>query len=81
MKQLKVCRRQKDRFTIVVTTPNYEATPHYGVLPDVYYYYRVNTEDELIALLKADELYSDEIETIYYGDLDVTDKYINGVIE
>jgi hypothetical protein len=77
MKELKICRREKDRFTVVVTTPNYEAIPHYGVFPDVHYYYRVDTEDELLALLnEEEELFSDEIEIIYYGNVDVTDKYI-----
>ena len=77
MKELKICRREKDRFTVVVTEPDFSAFPHYGFFPDIYHYYRVDSEYELIALMnRGEELHPDGIETIYYGNLDVTDKYI-----
>lgn len=77
MKELKVCRRYKDKFTVVICFEDYNAFPHDGTFPDIYQYYRVDTEAELIRELnKEEELLAECIETIYYNGEDVTDKYL-----
>ena len=77
MRQLKICRCQNNKFTIVMVLTNYEAFPYDGTFPDEYYYYRVDSEAELIEELnKEEELLDEAIETIYFGNEDVTEKYL-----
>ena len=76
MKDLKICRRKENVFTIIEVVPNYNVFPHDGIFPYDYRYYRIDTEDELLSVLNKEELFVEDIETIYYGTIDVTSKYI-----
>lgn len=77
MKKLKICRRKENAFTVVVTFIDYGAFPYDGTFPDVSYFFRINTEEELLSVLRAeDDLLVNEIEIIYLGTEDVTLKYL-----
>ena len=77
MKELKICRTYKDKFTVVISMEDYDAFPYDGLFPTVYQYYKVDTEEELIRELnKEEELLDECIEAIYYNGEDVTDKYL-----
>jgi hypothetical protein len=77
MKELKICRNYKDKFTVVMSFEDYNAFPYDGLFPTDYQYYRVDTEAELInELNKEDELLAEAVESIYYDDKDVTEKYL-----
>lgn len=81
MKQLEICRRQKEKFTVVMVFTDYDAFPYDGTFPDVYYYYRLDSEAELIEELnKEDELLDEAIETIYFGTDNVTEKYLERAV-
>lgn len=78
--ELKNNRRQEGKFTVIVVYEDYGGFAEDGLFPDVYEYYRVDTEEELVdELNKEDELFPCMIETIYYGFEDVTDKYLEFV--
>ena len=80
MKELKVHRCKENAFTVKVTSIDYGAFPFEGTFPDEVHYYRVDTEDELILQLnKEGVLYAPDVVSIYYGKLDVTNRYLEAV--
>lgn len=83
MKELKVCRRQEGKFTVAASYPDYGAFAHDGLFPDIKYTLRIDTEEELIRELNRElhddaytELFASDIDYIYYGNEDVTEKYL-----
>jgi len=77
MKELKLCRSYKDKFTVIVAFEDYGAFPYDGIFPSKYKSYRIDTEEELIRELSKEEtLFVDEVEAIYYAGEDVTEKYL-----
>ena len=77
MQALKICRCHKEYFTVVAFMLDFSSFPYDGIFPHEYRYYRINTEEELVTLLlKEEDLLAEEIETIYFGDKDVTEKYL-----
>jgi hypothetical protein len=77
MKELKICRSYKDKFTVAVAFPDYGAFAYDGLFPTKHKYYRIDTEEELTRELSKEEvLFADEVEAIYYIGEDVTEKYL-----
>ena len=77
MRALKICRRHKECFTVVAFMFDFSSFPYDGTFPREYRYYRIDTEEELVTLLlKEEDLLAEEIETIYFGDTDITEKYL-----
>lgn len=80
MRELRIGRRQDNKFTVTVSFEDYNAIPYYGTFPDIRCHYRIDTEEELIAELNKEEmLFAQEVETIYFGTEDVTEKYLTFV--
>lgn len=80
MKELRIHRNYKDKFTVTLAMPNFSAFPYDGIFCDDYQYYRVDTEEELInELNKEDTLLDESIETIYFNGKEVTEKYLRFV--
>ena len=80
MKELKLHRNYKDKFTVTMSFDDYDAFPHEGFFPTVYQYFKVDSEEELISeLLKEDDLLDECIESIYYNHEDVTDRYLDTI--
>ena len=76
-KMLKICRLSEGKFTVAVTFEDYSAFPYDGTFPDVHRYYVFGTEAEMIdEIKKADWIFEDEIDAVYYGKKDVTEKYL-----
>ncbi len=79
-KTLKICRRYEGKFTVAVTFEDYSAFPYDGLFPDIHRYYIFDTEAEMIdEFKKADWVFTDEVDAIYYGKKEVTDKYLQYV--
>lgn len=77
MKELKICRRCKNKFTVVISFEDYGGFAYEGLFPVIYKYYRFDSEEELLnELNKEDMIFVEEVENIYYGGEDVTDKYL-----
>lgn len=77
MRELKIGRRQANKFTVTVSFNDYNAFPYDGTFPIIYSHYRIDTEEELIAELNKEEmLFAQEVDTIYFGTEDVTEKYL-----
>ena len=77
MKQLKICRRYEGKFTVAVSFPDYGAFAYEGLFPDVHCYYIFDTEAEMLeAFKKAEEVFVEEVDAIYYGKEETTEKYL-----
>ena len=77
MRELEICRRATNKFTVVLRMDDYDAFPYDGLFPTIYQYYRIDSEEELIKELNKElEILAEAIETIYFGTLDVTEKYL-----
>lgn len=77
MKKLNVCRMYKDKFTIVVEYPDFSSSQTDADFPSVYEYYRVDSEEELLNSLASEDIFLiEDINTIYYANKDVTEKYL-----
>ena len=80
MKELKVCRNYKDKFTVAISFPDYGAFAYDGLFPDIHEYYKIDTEEELLnELNKEESLFAEEVDYIYYAGEDVTEKYLHWV--
>lgn len=78
MKRLKIKRGYKDKFTVVLSYPDFGSFPYDGTWPTVYEYYRVDSEAELIdELNKEDNFLVELIEGIYYAGNDVSNNYLD----
>ena len=79
MKELKVCRRQEGKYTVALSFPDYGAFAYDGTFPYIKYALRFDSEDELLSALNDDScevLCISDIDCIYYGKEDVTEKYL-----
>ena len=80
MKELKIHRCKENAFTVKMVFIDYGAFPFDGTFPDKVHYYRVDTVDELLLQLNKEEvLFAPDIMSIYYGNLDVTSRYLEAV--
>ena len=76
-KTLKIRRLSEGKFTVAVTFEDYSAFPYDGTFPDIHQYYVFDTEAEMIdEIKKADWIFTEEIDAIYYGKEVVTEKYL-----
>lgn len=77
MKELKICRHYENKFTVAVSFGDFDAFPYDGTFPDVHRYYIFDTESEMIEeFKKADLVFTEEVDAIYYGREEVTYKYL-----